>query len=181
MASSNSVSPTESKNDVLMSSLTRFYANPRHLARLTDVLRNRTKISLRNLDWLCTNYAKKHNITYMLNNQLFNIYLDYKASLKAYSKKSFDPFQRRERIDIPDAHGTPMTTTCAQLNFFRWAISKNVLDYALEHSADIEADMLASIRHRYVSPEHRPKRKELSRAATKTATKKNVLVTVRFK
>lgn len=185
--SSLSLSP-ESKNEVLMSSLNRFYAIPDNLRKLTDILKNRTKVSLRNLDWLCTNYSKKHNITYIHNGQLFNMYLDYKASLKAFSKRSFDPFQRRERITIKDADGEALTTTCAQLCFFRWAISKGVLDYAIRESSKIEADMLQSIKHRYnlnnkravCQPSEKPKRKELSKAATKTATKKSISVTVRF-
>jgi len=39
---------------------------------------------------------KKYNIVYTITknniNKTFNIYLDYKNQLKAYSKKYFDPF-----------------------------------------------------------------------------------------
>ena len=47
---------------------------------------------------------KKENIVYTIikNNEEvnFNIYLEYKNQLKAYSKKYFDPFCRRERLII---------------------------------------------------------------------------------
>lgn len=175
----SSFSPTESRADVLLGSLQRFYAAPRHLRVLTDVLRGKCKLSLRTLDWLCTNYAKKHNITYVRNGAAFNVYLDYKASLKAFSKKSFDPFQRRERLEIADADGVPLQTTLAQLCFFRWAISRGVLDYAVANAAAIEADMLAATRHR--APKNpAKKRQELSKAATKTATRKRVTVNISF-
>lgn len=180
LSSSSLESPTESKAEVLKASLDKFYSDSRNLRIFTNVLRNRTKISLRTLDWLCTNYAKARNTTYVWNGQPLNVYLDYKASLKAYQKKSFDPFQRRERLDVLDADGVPLTTTLAQLCFFRWAISKGVLDFALKNVATIEADMLAATRHRK-GKDASQKRHELSRAAVKSATTRRVPVTVQFK
>lgn len=170
-------SPVESKTEVLLESLRKFYSNPQHLRVLTDVLRNKTPISLRTLDWLVTNYAKKKNIVYTIGNRTVNVYLDYKSGLKAFSKRAFDPFQRRDRIDIIDADGQPMTSTAGQLNFFRFAITSGVISFALKHASDIEADMLQAIKHRqHVTG----KRKELSRAAIKSATATNITVTVRF-
>ena len=48
----------------------------------------------------------------------FNVYNSYKSQLKAYSKKRFDPFCRRERLDI-EINGHHINTTVGQLNFFR--------------------------------------------------------------
>lgn len=168
-----SLSPVESKSEVLLESLRRFYT-PDNVAVLSRVLRNETKLSLRTLDWLCTNYAKKRNIVYVRGGKMFNVYIDYKASLKAYSKKAFDPFQRRDRVTL---HG--ITTTVAQLNFFRWAITRGVLEYALEHAAEIEQDMLGAL-DRVKVQKPKAARRELSKAATKSATKTRVTVTVRF-
>ena len=170
----------ESKQDVLKESLLKFYADADNLKTLTDVLRNET-ISLRILDWLVTNYAKKHNIVYLKPDaRPFNMFLEYKSQLKAYSKKFFDPFCRRDRIDFQDADGAPLSTTVGQLNFFRWALVNGVVRYGSEHADDIEHDMMESIRHRYASRAEKPKRKELSKAAIKTCTKTLVKVTVRF-
>ncbi len=184
-----------SKSAVLLESLRKFYAHAAHLDTLTAVLRNEAHISLRILDWLVTNYSKKHNVTFLVQGPdgvptSFNMFLQYKSQLKAYSKKYFDPFCRRERLQFRDAAGRPFETTVGQLNFFRWALTHGVIDYGVRHGAAIEDDMMQSIRHRYSAPaaaplpaaadDRKPKRKELSKAAIKTATRTMVKVTVRF-
>lgn len=179
---STSLSSVESRDDVLLRSLRKYYANPRALRVLTDVLRNKTKVSLRTLDWLVTNYSKKKNIVFTsAENKIVNIFLEYKGCLKAFSKKSFDPFQRRDRIEVIDADGKPMQSTIGQLNFFRFAISNCIIDYALKNASSIEADMIQAIKHR-AAKSHGPKtkRKELSKAAIKSATATDIKVTVRF-
>ena len=175
----NETSPIESRDNVLFKSLMKYYQDAAALQTLTDIHTNNTKISLRTLDWLVTNYARKHNTIYTYDNKTINVFLEYKGCLKAFSKHSFDPFQRRERLVITDADGNPLQSTVGQLNFFRFAISKGVIKYALDHAADIEADMLTSIKHR-TSKGPRTKRKELSKAAIKTATATDIKVTVRF-
>jgi len=176
-----SIGSLESRDEVLLRSLRSFFSDKHALRILTDVLRNKTKISLRTLDWLVTNYAKKNNVVYAYNNKTINVYLEYKGCLKAFSKRSFDPFQRRDRIDIIDADGNPMQSTTGQLNFFRFAISMGVIRYALANLTDIEADMIQAIRHRASkATQPKTKRKELSKAAIKTATATDIKVTVRF-
>ncbi len=192
----------QSKQDVLLDALRKFYASGPHLRVLTDILRSdkkagapccERKISLRILDWLVTNYAKKHNIVYLVPDAegvpcTFNMFLEYKSQLKAYSKRFFDPFCRRERLDFQDADGEVLHTTVGQLNFFRWALLHGVVRYGADHDHDIEDDMLRSIRHRGSQPAAaapppaaaKPKRRELSKAAIKGCTKTHVKVTVRF-
>ena len=181
--------PIESKQDVLLHSLRRFYEVPEHLRCLTDVLKQQhssQRVSLRILDWLVTNYAKKRNIVYVARgaegrDATFNMFLEYKSQLKAYSKRYFDPFCRRERLDFLDADGGTFHTTVGQLNFFRWAIQSGVIEYGMEHNAEIEDDMLQSIRHRGGGQRsEKPKRRELSKAAIKGCTKTHVKVTVKF-
>jgi hypothetical protein len=177
----SSLTSIESRDDVLLRSLRKFFADKHALRVLTDVLRNKTKISLRTLDWLVTNYAKKHNIVYTYNGKTVNVYLEYKGCLKAFSKRSFDPFQRRNRIEIIDADGQVMQSTAGQLNFFRFAISTGIIRYALANLTAIEADMIQAIKHRSAkSSQSKVKRKELSKAAIKTATATDIKVTVRF-
>lgn len=181
-----------SRHDVLLRSLTKFYASGDSLRQLTDLVRPGHRISLRILDWLCTNYAKKHNIVYLVPGEdddgapvTFNMFLQYKSQLKAYSKRYFDPFCRRDRLEFADADGGTIHTTVGQLNFFRWAITNGVIDYGAAHLADIERDMLRSIKHRGTDApppqEPKPKRRELSKAAIKGCTKTHVTVTVRFR
>ena len=75
-----------------------------------------------------------------------NVFLNYKAQLKAYSKKNFDPFCRRERVSFKYYNNKSVVTTVGQLNFFRWAIENGIIKYIQEHLEDIEADMNFNIK-----------------------------------
>ena len=145
---------------------------------ILKLLEGTSEISLRLIDWFVTNYAKQHNISYVLNNQEFLVYTNYKSQLKAYSKKLFDPFCRRERIMF-QISGQPMfQTTVGKLNFFRWALEKGVLDYIKMNMAKIEAAMNAS------SKELQKIRKAVSTSttgtteSTKSSTRKRISTTV---
>jgi hypothetical protein len=142
-----------SKKDLLMQSLISFFTNRLNLDQVVPIISGQSNISLRILDWFVTNYSKKNNIHYQitLNNKIKNfiVYLDYKAQLKAYSKKQFDPFCRRERISFIDHDMNELITTVGQLNFFRWAIENNILNYIVENYDIIENDMNNSLRNLY--------------------------------
>jgi hypothetical protein len=66
--------------------------------------------------------------------------------LKAYSKKLFDPFCRRERIMFQLAGQQPFLTTVGKLNFFRWAIEKGIIDYIKLNLVKIEKEMNTNAR-----------------------------------
>ena len=176
-----------SKKDLLMQSLINFFATKETLDKVIPIITGKSKISLRILDWFVTNYSKKNNISYEieLNNKKKNfiVYLDYKSQLKAYSKKQFDPFCRRERISFFDHSNTELVTTVGQLNFFRWAIETNIINYIIENFSLIENDMNNSLRNLYKKTEgdsNRRKRTELSISATKTVNKHDVSIIVQF-
>ena len=152
------------KQELIVSSLQRFYAARDDKDEVLKLLEGTSEISLRLIDWFVTNYAKQHNISYILNNQEFLVYTNYKSQLKAYSKKLFDPFCRRERIMF-QIHGYPMfQTTVGKLNFFRWALEKGVLSYIKMNLVKIEAAMNASSR------ELQKARKANSSTSTETTT-----------
>ena len=177
-----------SKKDLLMQSLISFFTNRTNLDQVVPIISGHSHISLRILDWFVTNYSKKNNIHYQItvNNKIKNfiVYLDYKAQLKAYSKKQFDPFCRRERISFIDHDMNELITTVGQLNFFRWAIENNILEYIIENYDVIESDMNNSLRNLYKKKDgeknSRRKRTELSISATKTVNKHNVSIVVQF-
>lgn len=162
------------KKDALFESLQDFYSKPDHFQTLTSMLGKQSPVSLRLLDYLVTNYAKKKNIVYPVGPKSFNVFVEYKSQLKAYSKRWFDPFCRRERIHFED-----IVSTVGQLNFMRWAMTHGVIDYAMGHIEDIEADMNQTTGAR-ANKKMGEKRKELCKAAVKSCTKTDITVTVRF-
>lgn len=138
---------------------------------LIPLVSQQSGISLRALDWLVTNYAKKHNIVCTTRDgQLFNIYHGYKVALSHFRRRNFDPFRRRVRMPVCVDGTVVCESTVGQCNFLYWADANGVLDYAIEHAKSIEGDMnLASAMHkaerraaRECGKPHR--RRELSRA-----------------
>ncbi len=180
-----------SQKDLLMQSLILFFKERKNLDVVIPIITGKSNISLRILDWFVTNFSKKKNINYVVEYdnkkkgvKNFIVYLDYKAQLKAYSKKLFDPFCRRERISFIDHDNNELITTVGQLNFFRWAIENKIVEYITENYEDIETDMNVSLRNLYKKKEGeentRRKRTELSISATKTINKHNVSIEVNF-
>lgn len=201
------------KQDLLMESLTDFFTENNNIDYMLPIVNGNSNISLRIIDWFVTNYAKKNNISYYTNHIMnvqeggeivnkpvtrqFIVYLNYKSQLKAYSKKQFDPFCRRERISFYYDKENELVTTVGQLNFFRWAIENHVLEYIGDNLEDIEKDMNQSVRSLYNkrnkskknkkktgggegSKKQRRKRQELSVNATKSVSKHNVKILVKF-
>lgn len=125
------------RRELLILSLQRFYSNRTDLNTLIPLLKGEGEVSLRLIDWFVTNYAKKHHVSYMLGGQEFVVYLHYKSQLKAFSKKLFDPFCRRERILFQCGTYEPFETTIGQLNFFRWFFEKDLLTYMRNNLQDI--------------------------------------------
>lgn len=146
---------------LLLSSLTTYYnKHPHHRHTLFDIIQGTSPLSLRVIDWFVTHYAKMKNILYWINEDTgelveqsgpsqnqnlrkFYLYLEYRAQLKSYSKIHFDSFRRHERISfvIDNAPLKIIETTVGQLNFFRWAMQNNVLEYIRRHLPEIEDHM----------------------------------------
>lgn len=168
-----------------MISLNKFYEENKNLDIIKPIISGKSRISLRILDWFVTNYSKKFGTSYFIKNNKklnFIVYLNYKCQLKAYSKKQFDPFCRRERIIYIDKFNNEISTTVGQLNFFRWAIENKIINYIFNNIEIIEKDMFESLKDIYKKKKgsKRRKRKELSISATKTVKKHNISIVVNF-
>jgi hypothetical protein len=175
------------KQDFIVRWLQDFYNQPGRLEEILPILTGTSPVSLRLIDWFVTNYSKKFNVSYLLKDRPFMVHFQYKRELKAYSKRLFDPFCRRERISFQVRGASPIEeTTVGQLNFFRWALENGVVDYILEHIADIDHDMVTSVREHYSkvpeakTPTGRRKRKEMSHSAKNAVSQCGVAVTVSF-
>jgi hypothetical protein len=165
-----------SKEQLVLHRLESFYSKTGRFECVSSILSGKSRISLRLLDWFVTNYAKKHNVSYLTKSgRHVIVYLVYKAHLKAYNKKMFDPFCRWKRIQFRG-----LDTTVGQLNFFEWAVQDEVLDYLEAHYDEIHADMEACSQVVTNTEEGRRKRHELSRSATKSVRRHDVRVVVSF-
>lgn len=170
-----------------------FYSKNENLAKMVHVVNGNSHISLRIIDWFVTNFAKKYFTSYLLpiyntdpmaevEYERFNIYINYKLNLKAYSKKNFDPFCRSSRILIPYNSENNMETTVGQLNFFKWAIENKILEFIEENYEIIENDMnsrnVVSIKGE--DNKTRKKRQELTLSACKCIKKENINIKIKF-
>ena len=133
------------QNDLLLNKLMTFYNKDNNLEKMLNIINGKSKISLRIVDWFVTNYSKKNYIVYdILKNNVnnrFKVYNNYKLNLKAYSKKRFDPFCRWDRINIPYNETSLVQTTLGQLNFFKWALENNIIQYIQDNYDIIDNDM----------------------------------------
>jgi hypothetical protein len=137
------------KQDHVVSWLQEFYTQTGNLEKLLPIVNGTSPISLRLVDYFVTNYAKKMNTSFMASGKHFLIYFHYKRELNAYSKRLFDPFCRRERIMFQARGVEPFVTTVGQLNFFRWFIEKEILEYVVAHRDTIETDMNKTLKDHY--------------------------------
>lgn len=183
--------------EILLNSLSKYYKDKLNSDKLLNILENNDKLSLRIIDWFVTNYSKKYNIFYEIykddNNNLsfnesekfhkqFNTYQSYKSQLKSFSKKKFDPFCRRERINFNLNDNKSIETTIGQLNFFKWAIENLIIDYIKDNYKVIEEDMNNSyitMKKQKKSAE-RKKRQELSKSAMRGLNCNKVKVIIDF-
>ena len=148
-------------HSLLLTSLTNYYQKHPHFRKiLYEVVEGLSPLSLRVIDWFVTHYARTNPVLYWIDEttdtlvenypanggahlRKFNLYLDYRAQMKSYTKVYLDPFRRHERITFV-LETTPlksMETTVGQLNFFRWALQNHVVDYIMQHLTEIESHM----------------------------------------
>lgn len=103
------------------------------IQKMVDIINGNHLISLRFMDWFVTRYCYLYKTNININNKFtkqnnFNINISYKAQLKSFTKKYFDPFKRKKKFVFTlEKFNVSFLTTLGQLNFFRWAISNDVI------------------------------------------------------
>jgi len=188
-----------SSHHLLLESLRGFYQNSHYAEELRKILEGERGVSLRSIDWFITNYSKKNNVYYTIYKDIptgnptlsdkhssfssnVNVHQSYKAQLKSYSKKTFDPFCRRDRI-LFECKGISVETTIGQLNFFRWALGHMIIEYIEMNKSEIEKDMnycLKKLKENHHKNGSRKKREQLSVSATRGLSKTNMNVEIIF-
>ena len=183
-------------SNVLLDSLKEFYLIKENKSKLLEILNNSNNISLRIIDWFVTNYSKKFNTLYFIDDKKnivtenleeyedlkqFNVYYSYKTQLKSYSKKKFDPFCRRDRIEF-NIGDDKIISTLGQLNFFKWAINNSILEYISQNYKEIENDMNICYNkiHKVKETNTRKKRQEISKSATRGLNSNKIKVVIEF-
>lgn len=128
---------------LLFDSLMLFFKEGNNLQKMTNIINGESSLSLRIIDWFVTNFSKKNDVVYKIpkNDKKFRVYNEYKLKLKAYGKVKFDPFCRWTRIMIPYDNEHFIETTIGQLNFFKWFIENDILNYIEDNYEKIDADM----------------------------------------
>ncbi len=119
--------------------------------KIIDIINGKYKISLRFLDWFVTRYCYLYKTSISVNNnynkeQNFNINISYKAQLKSFKKKCFDPFKRKNKFyySFNTANDDKILTTLGQLNFFKWALSYDIINY-VENNFNVISDKILHV------------------------------------
>ena len=115
-----------------------------NMAQILPLLNGHDSISLRTIEWFVVNYSKHYNISYRAVRrtgiEMFNVHSSYELKLKSLKKAFFDPCCRKSRIIFPYNTNDRIMTTIAQLNFFKWFVENNLLEYIKDNLNEIKAD-----------------------------------------
>lgn len=142
----------ETREEKIRKPLLEYFSRETNIKIFIDIVVLKKKhIPLRLLDWFVTNYAKAHDVYYIIkrpNNitENFSVYRNYLAQLKCFKKKEFDPFCRGKTFELlyenPIDHTQiKFETAICQLKFFKWAIENLVLNYVETNYDTIYQDM----------------------------------------
>lgn len=151
--------------EIKLKSVIKFFSNRENVTELIRIIHHKkpkekysgsiNKISLRVYDWFVTNYSKKNNIVYDISTldenkikdgpSAVHVYNSYINEMKSKGgKANFDPFKRGEILTLSKSD-IEIETTASQLNFFKWAIKNNVVDYVEKNYNNIYTDMIENI------------------------------------
>ena len=113
--------------------------------KMVDIINLESVISLRVLEWVVTKSGKKTVNIKIRDNDYYSVNIMYKAQLKTYKKKNFDPFRRDKKFfyeyDRNDS-AKKVLTTLGQLNFFKWAIQNGILECVEKNYDEINSAMI---------------------------------------
>ena len=143
------------------------------IKKMVDIINADSIISLRVLEWVVTKSNKKSVNIKIGDNEYFSINIMYKAQLKSYKKKNFDPFRRDKKFYYkynPLDDNKKVLTTLGQLNFFKWAISNKIIDYVEKNYEEINRCMITYNKEEKIKKTDK-KKKKVEIITTKTKIK----------
>lgn len=132
---------------------------------LIPVITQTSRVSIRLMDWLVTNYSKQYKVVYSYENgsvqRIFDLHYEYKTTLDSYGRPLFDPFRRGKRIffTIDD---NAYETTLGQLRFWLWCEVHGVIKFCSENADEIDNHMALAHHEREKKKKENKKRKRTS-------------------
>ena len=113
---------------------------------MINIIYGNSEISLRLLDWFVTKYADQNVIKIKQDDgEKLNIHISYKAQLKSFKKRYFDPFRRLQKFYYNfGKNNQKLLTTIGQLNFFKWAFRHNIIKYVQSNFNKLSTAMIIS-------------------------------------
>lgn len=116
---------------------------------MTDIIDSDSYISLRVLDWFAAKFSKNRNKLNFTSDKSeeFDVRISYDSQLRTFRKKYFDPFRRKKKFYYyydTDDKSKKILTTIGQLNFFKWAIDKKILEFVEDNLEIINDEMRKS-------------------------------------
>jgi hypothetical protein len=168
--------------ELLLQSVTKYFYNNDAIFKVIEIISGKSDISLRDIEWTVTNYTKKNDVYYFIDDRLFIVHHKYKALLKGYHTSKCETFQRGRRVRFYYNEKDYFITTVGQMCFFKWLIQNKVLDYIEKNLEKIKEDMRIS--HKTVKEEKTKtknnKRRELSKSASNKCVIRNIKVRIEF-
>lgn len=171
------------KEEIMNQSLLNFFQIKKNYSEMIPILKEESEVSLRLLDWFITNYSKE-NTKLIMEDPLFvefNVYNSYKAQLKAFNKKLFDPFCRlhgERKFVFHYDEDKEVVTTVAQLNFFKWAIDNHIITYVKKNLDAVKESLKQREKtKRSSSSSNSSSAEETSSTGSPTLEKKNFVIT----
>lgn len=151
--------------DLVLRWLTSFFQQQHHFDTLHMLLhksvgRPNGIPSLRVLEHLVTSFSKQKGFDFKLPHRdiPMHLYDAYQAELLRHGKVLFDVFAREDQqasskhvLQSPNGDGRLISTTAKQMNFVRWAIVNNVVEYAVQNLQKIRDHLPSHSRLRRVA------------------------------
>ena len=120
------------KRKIIEKSLDEWYSeDPARQKLFDEITAGEAGFSLRSVDWLVTNYSARNGVSYVSSGgvRVADVNGLYRDALRCYHKSCFDAFRRKNDSAV------------RQRNFFRWAMTNGIVEYAAKNAAAISDDM----------------------------------------
>lgn len=181
---STAATARDERSNTYLNHLDQFFSTKKHYEILCDMAggNRRNGISLRLLEFVCTEFSKSgFTVSAPATDRLTSSPLDtdkrqlsvqrlYKQHLASQGKRFFDPFRRGPggRV-VLNKFGREVTTSIAQMRFFKFAIRYGIIDYIKRNYALCERRMSEYASAKRRNRRTRPRRKRKGAGSGKSS------------